>query len=186
MHIAAECSVIAHSEYLNRHNKVAQYLHLRLLQINGLEPVGKRWYNHEPTKVIETEDLKILWDFNIYTDKKLSSRRPDIVIIYKRTNSGYIIDVNCPNVKNVLHNKTDKVMKYTDLKIELERIWGINFQIIPVVIGCLGAVSKKINGFIMLLGLQSGEVTTIQEIVLLSTCNILRKFITQSGLPLIE
>ena len=41
MHIGAECSSIAHTDYLERHNKVAQYLHLRLLQINGEEPKEK-------------------------------------------------------------------------------------------------------------------------------------------------
>ena len=128
--------------------------------------------------------MKVLWDFNVFTDKKLSARRPDIIFIDKIRKSGFIIDVNCPNDRNVLHNEVEKVMKYTELKIELERIWDVHFQIIPIVIGCLGAISKKMKGFITILGLRPSEITTMQEIVLLCTCNILRRYITQSGFPL--
>jgi hypothetical protein len=76
MHIAAECSRIAQTDYLPRHNSVAKYIHLRLLQIHAAEPKGKKWYQHEPEKVVETDEIKILWDFNIYTDKKSKQEDP--------------------------------------------------------------------------------------------------------------
>jgi len=184
MHILAECPNIAQTEYLDRHNQVARYIHLRMLEIHGIQQTGNKWYRHEPDRVLETESVKILWDFNIYTDKKISARRPDIVILNKAQKTGFIVDINCPNDNNVLRNEIEKRIKYTDLKIELERIWEINFQVVPVVIGSLGAVSTKIGDFINTLGLHRSEVAQLQEIVILASCHILRKYLTQSGLHL--
>jgi hypothetical protein len=52
MHIAAECSNIAQTEYLERHNIVARYLHYRLLQIHGVDLEGVKWYQHQPNRVV--------------------------------------------------------------------------------------------------------------------------------------
>ena len=184
MHILAKCPNIAQTEYLDRHNQVARYIHLKMLEIHGIQQTGNKWYRHEPERVLETESVKIRWDFNIYTDKKISARRPDIVILNKAQKTGFIVDINCPNDNNVLRNEIEKRIKYTDLKIELERIWEINFQVVPVVIGSLGAVSTKIGDFINTLGLHRSEVAQLQEIVILASCHILRKYLTQSGLHL--
>ena len=35
----------------------------------------------EPEKVIENEKIKMLYDFTLYTDKKIKHNRPDIVIL---------------------------------------------------------------------------------------------------------
>ena len=186
MHIATECSVLAPTEYMQRHNAVAQYLHFRLLQIHGSDMRSKQWYEHQPEKVTATATGKILWDFNIYTDRLIPARRPDIVVLNMKMKQGLILDVNCPHDANVLRNEVEKRSKYTDLKIELERIWGIHFTILPVVIGALGAVSKNIRPTIESLGLHSWEIGIMQDIVLKATCHILRKYVTQSGLPLIN
>jgi hypothetical protein len=94
--------------------------------------------------------------------------------------------VNCPNDRNIIHNENEKRIKYTELKIELERIWDIHFQIIPIVIGALGAVSTGLKRFLEVLGLNASEYGHIQDSVIRSTCAILRKYVTQSGLPLKE
>jgi hypothetical protein len=186
MHVLAECSKLAQQEYLDRHNQVAKYIHWRLLQIHGIKTEVENWKLHEPHKIIESDSIKILWDFNIFTDRKISARRPDIMIINKNSNTGMIIDINCPNDSNVCRNEKEKCCKYTDLKIELERIWDTHFEIIPVVIGCLGATSKRITKFIQRIGLRKAEISQLQEITLLSSCHILRKYITQSGLQVME
>jgi hypothetical protein len=82
-----------------------------------------------------------------------------------------------------MHNETEKMIKYTELKTELERIWNVHFQLVPVVIGCLGAVSRGIVRFVTLLGLHRSEVGIIQEIAILASSHILRRYVTQSGIP---
>ena len=39
---------------------------------------------HNPAPVVENDTHKLLWDFDIHTDHLISSRRPDLIIIYKK------------------------------------------------------------------------------------------------------
>ena len=49
----------------------------------GFEP-SKQWYEHRAEGVIENQDIKILWDINISTDRVIEARCPDIVLIDKK------------------------------------------------------------------------------------------------------
>ena len=184
MHVLAECSQIAQSEYLVRHNQVARYVHWRLLENHGFIVDGQQWFQHEPTAVVENENAKILWDFNIYTDHVITARRPDIVVLDKASHSGLIIDINCPNDANVCKNEKEKRQKYTELKIELERLWEMHLEIVPIVVGCLGAVSKNLGSCLTRIGLTAKEEQKLQEITLLASARILRRCVTQAGTPL--
>jgi hypothetical protein len=183
-HILAECPFIAQTLYMERHNQVAAYIHWKLSKLNALETEYDTWTQHTPRKIIENSHTKMLWDCNIFTDNKISARRPDIVVINKTTNSGLIIDINCPNDRNVCVNEIKKMHKYSELKIEVERIWKIHFEIVPIVIGCLGAVSKSLPHHLKRIGLNHSDIAKLQEITLLSSCRILRMCVTQSGIPL--
>ena len=184
MHIVAECPKLAQVEYLERHNIVARYIHWKLCQVHAPDNAPPTLRNYKPERAIDTDDVKILWDFNIYTDKKITARRPDILFVDKRSHEGLLIDINCPNDANIRKNEIEKCRKYTELKIELERIWGIHFKIVPIVIGGLGAVTKYLLPNGKLLGLTPQDIFRLQEEVLIATCNIMRKSITQSGLDL--
>ena len=39
---------------------------------------------HNPTPVLENNTHKLLWDFDIHTDHRISARRPDLIIINKK------------------------------------------------------------------------------------------------------
>jgi len=80
--------------------------------------------------------MKILWDFTIQTDHHLPHNRPDIVLYSYQYKTVFLIDISVPGDAKV----NDKVEKYTDLKIELQRMWNFCVIIVPLVIGCLGSV----------------------------------------------
>ena len=82
MHVLSECTKIAQTEYKKRHDKVSTWTHSRLCQIYNL-PHSNNWYEHQAEKVIETPQVKILWDFSIQTNRVLEARRPDIVVTDK-------------------------------------------------------------------------------------------------------
>jgi hypothetical protein len=182
LHILAECSQLAQTEYLERHNGIARYVHWKLLQNLQISSEAKHWSQHEPLKCTEDDRYKLLWDFPIHTDMAITARRPDIVVVDKNKKCGQIIDINCPNDMNVYRNETVKMAKYTELKIELERIWAVRFEVVPVVIGCLGAVSNRRNIFMKKLGLTTRDADEMQAIALRGSCRILRKIITQTGI----
>ena len=89
--------------------------------------------------------------------------------------SGIIIDVAVPGDSRVHEKEIEKVEKYQNLKIELKRLWSLKkSEVIPVVVGALGCVSKDFKGWIEKLGIEV-NLGTIQKTALLGTARILRK-----------
>jgi len=42
-------------------------------------PQSEQWWQHQPQPVLDKDEYKLLHDFNIFTDNKISARRPDLV-----------------------------------------------------------------------------------------------------------
>ena len=95
-HILNECPNLAQNEYKKwRHDQVAKIIHWKLCEKWEFER-GKTWYSHNPEKVLESDECKILWDFSIQTDKRLEHNRPDILVFDKANKKVVIIDPSCP------------------------------------------------------------------------------------------
>ena len=84
----------------------------------------------------ENNSVKILWDFNIFVDHVISARQPDIVVIDKVSSVVTLIDASIPADKHLTVKEEEKLSKYQDLRIELERLW--QKRMVPLVIGALG------------------------------------------------
>ena len=117
--------------------------------------------------VIDTSLVKILWDFNIYCDRVISARRPDITIIDKTAKLITLVDVSIPADKRVVDKEEEKISKYKDLRIELERLWKMKTRIIPVIIGALGVISKRHDKFIKKLEIINLNLYILQKSALL-------------------
>ena len=75
----------------------------------------------------------------------------------------------------------EKVNKYQDIKIELQRIWETSVIVVPAVLAVLGATSNNLNKYLLKLKINDIKVTTIQKTALLKTANILRRHLEISG-----
>ena len=53
----------------------------------------------------------------------------------------YLIDVAIPGDSRVTEKVTEKHQRYTDLKMELQKMWKMQVVITPLVLGTLGTVS---------------------------------------------
>ena len=144
-HIIAGCQKLAGTEYLRRHNSVAATLHHEICQHYRIPTAEQQPWLHRPEAVTETEQVKVLWDFEIRTDRIVTARRPDLLVIDKQEKTAKIIDVAVPLDKNVRDKEGEKVEKYQDLKLEIQRLWNVKAEVIPVVVGALGAVSTKLD-----------------------------------------
>ena len=168
---------MAQKEYRKRHDGVAKALHWDLCRGYGLEHTEK-WYDHKPEPVRENQDVKILWDFTIQTDKKITHNRPDIVLIDKRNSKCQIIDVACPGDKRIQDKEREKIEKYTDLAVEIQRIWKLKcVKVVPIVIGVLGMFTNKLEQYLKDLK-ASIKVALIQKTVLLGSARILRRVLS--------
>jgi hypothetical protein len=45
-----------------------------------------------------------------------------------------LIDVAIPGNRNVIQKETEKILKYKNLTIEIQRMWNVKYRVIPVII----------------------------------------------------
>ena len=72
---------------------------------------GNKWYEHEQERVLENEDYKIFWDFNIQTDHVIEARRPDLVVVNKKGRSCKMNDFEVPGDSRIEEKEKDKDLK---------------------------------------------------------------------------
>ena len=103
--------------------------------------------------------------------------RPDIVIKDHKRKTCKFIDMAGPSDRNTSVKVTEKLSKYKDLEIETSRIWGMRMEMIPVIIGALGAIKKGLETY---LGRIPGQISIseLQKITLLGTAHILRRVLS--------
>ena len=52
-----------------------------------------------------------------------------------------LIDVAISGDRNVNKKEAEKILKYKDLTIEIQRMWNVETKMIPVIIGAAGTIS---------------------------------------------
>ena len=142
-HIVAGCSAMAPTDYTDQHNQVASIIHWNICR-HFQVPVERRWYRHQPDRLVETDDIVVMWDTTIPTAGKIKANRPDICLRDKKANTCLLIDISCPADGNVGRKHAEKLAKYGDLRVEVSRMWQCRTQVVPVVLGALGTVHAGI------------------------------------------
>ena len=135
---------------------------------------------HNPAPVLENSTQKLLWDFDIHMDHRISARRPDLIIINKKKRTCKIVDFAVPADHRIKLKECEKKDKYLDPARESKKLWNMLVTIIPIVIGVFGTVTK---GLLKWLEDQEvgGRVETIQTTTLLRTARILRRVLETWG-----
>ena len=74
----------------------------------------------------------MMWDATISTARKIKANRPDICLRNRKTNTCLLIDIRGP-----AHGKkhAEKLVKYSDLRLEIIRMWHCRTLVVPVVLG---------------------------------------------------
>ena len=175
-HLISGCPILAKTEYLRRHNRIAQYIHWHVCKVYHFQ-VSNRWYDHKTPAVMENNMAVVMWDFPIQTDRTIKANRPDIIIKDKDNKTCLMIDVSVPADVNTSLKIYEKLSKYKDLEIEIERSWKLKAKTVPIVIGALGTVNKNTEKY---LDEVPGDIsiTEVQKQALLGTTYILRKVLS--------
>ena len=74
----------------------------------------------------------------------------------------------------MIKNKAEKILKYKDLTIEIQRMWNVKTKVIPVILGATGTISKSFRKYVSNIP-GTHEVKELQKIAILGTAHILRK-----------
>ena len=103
----------------------------------------------------------------------IEARRPDIVVVDKKECKGTIIDVDVPDDVRVGEQESEKAEKCQELKREIGRLWKLKHtQVLSVVIGALGSVTKDFGRWIRKLWI-TYNIGAMQKTALLRTAVIL-------------
>ena len=114
-HFISDCSKLAQTDYKARHDRVASAVHWSIMKAHGLHHT-KSWYKHKADKVVENEDVKLLWGSNIQVDKFIEARRPDIILIRRKKKECVIIDIAVQGDMRTQMKEDKKIEKYVDLR----------------------------------------------------------------------
>jgi hypothetical protein len=109
----------------------------------------ENWYSHIPKPVCQHEDITVLWNQGVQTDREVLANRPDIIIKNKKDKICLLINVAIPSDRNVVQKESENKLKHKNLSIEIQRMWNMKCFVIPVIIGATGIITrglKKISG----------------------------------------
>ena len=85
-----------------------------------------------------------------------------------------LIDVAVSGDRNVIKKEAEKILKYKDLSIEIQRMWNLKTKVIPVIIGETGTISKSFRKYVSNIP-GNHEVKELEKIAILGTVHMLRK-----------
>jgi len=86
---------------------------------------------------------------------------------------------NVGNSNNNNNNKgikkeAEKILKYKELTIEIQRMWNVKTKLIPVIIEATMSISKSFRKYVSNIP-RKHEVKELQKTAILGTAHILRK-----------
>ena len=99
---------------------------------------------YNPESVLENETHKLHWDFEIRMDHLILARQPNLIIIHKKERTCRIVDFAVLADHRVKLKECEKRDKYLNLARELKKLWNMKVMIIPIVVGALGTVTKRL------------------------------------------
>jgi len=130
-------------------------------------------WKHNPRPVEESNTVKILWDFTVVTDRSIHANYPDLIALL-RYKTCFLVDFSCPFDYNVAGKEAEKVDKYQDSLNEIQELWHVKADVIPIVIGAPGALSPRFEDWLQRLNITL-KSCVLQKSVLLQTAGILRR-----------
>ena len=147
----------------------------------------KLGYNRQRTlesallKLVETSHkgkITILLNQQVQTDRTIHNNKPDIGICENVKGTRMLIHVEILGDRNVMKKEAEKILKYKDLTIEIQRMWNVKTNVIPAIIGATGTISKSFRKYLSNIpGIY--EIKELQKTAILGTAHTLRKVLMQ-------
>jgi hypothetical protein len=77
----------------------------------------------------------------------------------------------------VIKKEAEKILKYKDLTIEIQRKWNVKTRVIPVVIGATGTICRLFRKYVSDIP-GNDDAKELQKTAILGTAHILREVLT--------
>ena len=148
-HLVSACSTLAQTEYRRRHDTMGKRVYWEVCGNWGLRR-SKNWYEEVPDGVRKSEDgnVEVWWDQKVITPTQFVANRPDMVVIDKSSKKWWMVDFSVPYDPNVASKEEEKIDKYKDLAAEVARMHKVSVEVVPIVVGSLGVVTKDLTSWL--------------------------------------
>jgi hypothetical protein len=113
-------------------------------------------------------------DDNNNSNNNNNNNNPDIIIRDKEKGTYMLIDVAIPGDRNVIKKEADKILKYKDLIIEIQRMWNVKAKVKPIIIAATGTISKSFRKYLISVPGKQG-IKELQKTAILGTAHTLRE-----------
>jgi hypothetical protein len=85
-----------------------------------------------------------------------------------------LIDVAIPGDRNMIQKEAEKILKYKDLIIEIQRMWSVKTRVTPAIIGEIGTISKSFRKYLSSVP-GKRDIKELQKTAILGTAHTLRE-----------
>jgi len=113
--------------FIKRHDRVCAQLHFNIYKETEVQLDKKHWYEHVSKSVETVQGGKVttLWNQQIQTDRTIPNNKPGIIIRDNENGTCMLIEVAILGDRNVIRKEDEKILKYKDLTIEIQRMWNV-------------------------------------------------------------
>ena len=124
-HIISACPILAKEQYTKRHDSVCAQLRFNICNETGVQLDKKHWYEPKSVETSKGGKVTILWNQQVQTDRTIPNNKPDIIIRDNEAGICMLIDFAISGNRNVIKKEVEKILKYKDLTIEIQRMWKV-------------------------------------------------------------
>jgi hypothetical protein len=91
---------------------------------------NKQWYEYVPKSVETSRENKVavLWNQQVTTERTICNSKPDIIVSDNEKGTCMFIDFAISRDRNVIKKAAEKLLKYKDLRIEIQRVWSVKHK----------------------------------------------------------
>jgi hypothetical protein len=118
--------------------------------------------------------VTVLWDQQVQTDRTIPNSKPDIISRDNENGTYTLIDVAIPGDENVIQKEAEKILKYKNLIIEIQRMWNVKTKVTPVIIGATGTISKSFRKYFSSVP-GKHDIKELQKTAILDTAHTLQE-----------
>jgi hypothetical protein len=133
------------------------------------------WHEHVIKSVETSQESKvtILWNQQVQTDRTSPNNIPVIIIRDNEKGTCMLTEVISDD-RNVTEKESEKILKYKDLTMVIQGMWNVNTNVIPVITGATGTISKPFRKYLSNVP-GKHEIKELQKTAILGTAHILYK-----------
>ena len=176
LHVFGACPSLSTNLYIStRHHNVGQIIVEEVLKQENKDHQQRK----RPESVIKTPTKETWWNIPLTTTNKVECNCPDVLVWEKESKLSHVIEISIPLDFNTSNRQIVKMDKYMPLVSKMQQMYqNYKFQIIPVIIGCLGAIPKSLVRNLKKLGFDEPKQVTrrLQKTALLGSLKIMKTF----------